>query len=355
MEEEIGSLNSNNQGPKYTRKPSQLNRFESTSKFEELLDFLDTDDVTSPVVLELEHLELSSSAGECISLALSENSHTRAIKLSENVLGDSGVQHLAEMLTHNSFVDELDIGENCVREEGARALGRMLHANSTLTDLNISNNSIGADGCHALLKLTHMNQHCVLRALNVSGCSLGDKGIRSVAIALKRGVQLADVRASDNHLSEDGADFLALALHNNKSLTRLDIHQNEIGNLGACEFAQMLKKNSCVRILNLRDNHIVSLKAINALFGASKHNKSLVSLDIHMTGDNEQRVLDKVFDINFEKWRSGVLRAVSHCALVNLPEEMCSSEDKCEIHNIIVDYVMESCREMLVDIPVETN
>ncbi|KAL2079449.1 hypothetical protein ACEWY4_025193 [Coilia grayii] len=236
-----------------------------------------------PVVEESQKALLNScrlTTRSCTTLAgilCKSSSKLKSLDLSNNTVGDTGVQELCTGLKNpNCGLERLILSYCSIREEGFRALASALRSNpSHMRELQLSGNEAGDSGVKHLSSLLE-DPNCKLEKLHLSYCSIREEGFRALASALRsnpshmRELQLWGNEAGDSgvkHLSslledpncklekldlshcsirEEGFRALASALRSNPSHMReLQLSGNEAGDSGVKHLSSLLEDPNC--------------------------------------------------------------------------------------------------------------
>jgi Ran GTPase-activating protein (RanGAP) involved in mRNA processing and transport len=123
------------------------------------------------------------------------------VDLTENPLGDHGMESLAKVLTKYWSHNRLDMRSMSFGPEGLRALSLVLANNSwrTVTSLYLSGNNLGVAGATHLALM--LEKSLSLLELDVSGCELGDDGVRYIAKAMEQNERLECLDLGDNRVT----------------------------------------------------------------------------------------------------------------------------------------------------------
>ncbi|XP_060780253.1 protein NLRC5-like [Neoarius graeffei] len=256
---------------------------------------------------KLETLRLWNSVSEksCTALAsalCTNPSHIRELDLSWCKLGDSGVEKLCDLLKkHECKLETLRL-RNSVSEKSCTALASALCTNpSHIRELDLSGCELGDSGVEKLcdllkkheckletlrLRYSVSEKSCTalasalctnpshIRALDLSGCELGDSGVEKLCDLLKKHECKLETLRLRNSVSEKSCTALASALCTNPSHIReLDLSECELGDSGVEKLCDLLKKHEC-KLETLRLCYSVNEKSCTALASALCTNPS---------------------------------------------------------------------------------
>ncbi|XP_077086509.1 NACHT, LRR and PYD domains-containing protein 12-like isoform X2 [Siphateles boraxobius] len=227
-----------------------------------------------PVVTTTRSAELSKCGitdEGCASLASalrSNPSHLRALDLSENKLGDSGVKLLSTVLENpHCKLENLRLLKCGVTDECCAALASALRSNpSHLRELEVSYNKL--DSGVNLLSAGLDNLHCKLENLRLSYCGVTDEGCAALASALRSNPShLRELDLSGNKLGDSGVTPLFALLENpHCKLENLRLMKCGVTDEGCAALASSLKSNpSHLRQLYLSNLGDLGLKSLSAV------------------------------------------------------------------------------------------
>ena len=186
---------------------------------------------------------------------------------------------------------------------GAAALASSLLARAplaALTALQLTGCSVGVDGARSMAAALAAGGGDALESLALDQNGLGDEGVTALAAVLAAGgtngrersiTSLHSLDLSANGIGASGIASLATALATSRgsALHTLWLHSNAAGDSGAASLAHMLERNTALRVLGLLDN-AVSLAGTRAIEKALRANRALGRLDL--TAHNDLRHLD---------------------------------------------------------------
>ena len=162
-------------------------------------------------------------------------------------IGDNVCEMLANVLSANPPLKRLKLGDNKITQKGVRYLAIGLKKNETLIQIHLGGNKFGDCGIKEICKCFKENR------------TLTSLGIRNVA------------------MTYEGMQLLALTLQDNECpLLELSLRGNKLGLYGSRNLGMALVKNNQLRILELQSTYL-SLCPI-LLSGLSKPNLRSVVL-----------------------------------------------------------------------------
>ncbi len=105
-----------------------------------------------------------------------ENCQLRALYLVGNYIGDDGILSLSVMLSSEQVkLGVLHIGNNLFTGDGMIILANTVETNDHLHHLYLSDNDLGEEGLEALGNALSYNHAMTL--ISLSGCNVTDEGI----------------------------------------------------------------------------------------------------------------------------------------------------------------------------------
>ncbi|KAI4873722.1 hypothetical protein NFI96_000462 [Prochilodus magdalenae] len=155
----------------------------------------------------------------CASLisALESNpSHLRELNLNSNTPGELGVKLLSDLLEYpHCKLEKLQLSECSITGKGCAALVSSLRSNpSHLRELNLNNSRPGQSGVKLLSDLLE-DPHCKLETLQLSKCSITERGCAALVSSLKSNPShLRELNLNYNRPGKSGVKLLSDLLEN---------------------------------------------------------------------------------------------------------------------------------------------
>uniref|UniRef100_A0A8C1MTF0 NACHT domain-containing protein n=1 Tax=Cyprinus carpio TaxID=7962 RepID=A0A8C1MTF0_CYPCA len=206
--------------------------------------------------LWLKNCDFTDEVCAALASALRSNpEHLRYLNLSGNKLGNFGVYELASGL-EDCKLEKLALRYCGVTDEGCAALTSALRSNPThLRELDLSGNKLGDSVM--LLSDVLQNPHCNLKKLWLWDCGVTDEGCADLASALRSNPSpLRELDLSRNKLQDLDVKLLCAALEDPQcKLEILELSYCGITDEGCAALASALRSNpSHLRHLNLIGN-----------------------------------------------------------------------------------------------------
>jgi Ran GTPase-activating protein (RanGAP) involved in mRNA processing and transport len=178
------------------------------------------------------------------------------------------------------MLELLDISQNSIGDIGINAIVEAIENNSCLRELYLTNNSIGGEGVNALTTvLRHPNS--ALKTLHIANNSIGDNGVIALSTILRLpNSTLQKFEIGRNSIGDIGINALTDALLNNSMLKFLSISGNpDVTPAGWVNFSTVLRNpTSALEVLKVWSNSIND-EVLYSFAGALASNKKLIGLD----------------------------------------------------------------------------
>eukprot|EP01135_Chromosphaera_perkinsii_P004385 Nk52_evm36s279 gene=Nk52_evmTU36s279 len=157
-------------------------------------------------------------------------------------------------------------------------LGKFLKANTKLTVLRLSGCTLTDEKIRTLA--FNLLENKTLRVLDLGHNKIGDKGARAVGKLLHNRTELEEVILADNQIYGYGAMSISKALETNTFLKIFNLKLNRIDDNDGAKFVKMLEKNKTLHTLNLCGNSLGPKTAAALGEILKSKNTTLRSLDL---------------------------------------------------------------------------
>ncbi|XP_006877048.1 PREDICTED: ribonuclease inhibitor [Chrysochloris asiatica] len=208
----------------------------------------------------LEILKLSScgvTAANCKELcSIVATKHClRELDLGDNQLGDEGLATLCPgLLSPSSRLRTLWIWECGFSAEGCKSLSGILRAKESLRELSLAGNELGDQGAKLLCEALR-EPACRLESLWVKSCGLTDACCQDFSTMLAQNRRLQELQLSNNKLGDLGVQLLCQGLGQpGTTLRALWLGDCEVTDSGCTTLASLLLSNHSLRELDLSNN-----------------------------------------------------------------------------------------------------
>ncbi|XP_047679545.1 ribonuclease inhibitor isoform X2 [Prionailurus viverrinus] len=259
--------------------------------------------------LQLEYCNLTAASCEPLAAVLRAWRHVKELVVSNNDIGEAGVQALCRGLVDSACqletlklencgltpasckdlcgvvaskasLQELDLGDNKLGDQGIATLcPALLHPSSRLRVLWLWDCDITTTGCRDLCQVLRAKES--LKELSLAGNALGDEGARLLCESLlEPGCQLQSLWVKSCGLTATCCPHVSAMLTHNKHLVELQMSDNKLGDSGVQELCQGLSQPSAtLRVLWLGDCDVAN-GGCNSLASLLVVNRSLRELDL---------------------------------------------------------------------------
>ena len=251
--------------------------------------------------LDISRCGIGDEGMKSLASALEMNGSLEELVLSGNrAVTGIGLMALGESLQRNGGLKTLDISYCSIDDKGMKSLASALEMNGSLEELNLrGNDAVTGIGHMALGESLKRNR--TLKTLNISYCSIDDQGMKSLASALEMNGSLEELDLTWNP-AVTGIGYMALgeSLKRNRGLKTLNISQCCIDGQGVKSLASALEMNGSLEELNLRGNVAITGIGHMALGESLKRNRGLKTLDISYCDIDDQgmKSLASALEIN---------------------------------------------------------
>ncbi|XP_062387777.1 NACHT, LRR and PYD domains-containing protein 12-like [Sardina pilchardus] len=157
-------------------------------------------------MLRLAGCKLTDKSCEIVTTVLQSPNSLIELDLSDNDLGDSGVQLLSKGLSSpHCKLQTLRLADCKLTDKSCELVASVLQSPNSLIELDLSNNDLGDSGLQLLSKGLS-SPHCKLQTLRLAGCKLTDKSCELVASVLQSPNSLTELDLNNNNLGDSGSE-----------------------------------------------------------------------------------------------------------------------------------------------------
>uniref|UniRef100_A0A4W4ER26 NACHT LRR and PYD domain-containing protein n=1 Tax=Electrophorus electricus TaxID=8005 RepID=A0A4W4ER26_ELEEL len=218
--------------------------------------------VTASRKAVLDNCSITDKGCAALASALRSNpsSHLRELNLNYNKPGDSGVKQLSALLEDpHCKLEKLHLVNCGITDEGCAALASALRSNpsSHLRELNLNYNKPGDSGVKQLSALLE-DPHCQLEILQLYNCSITEEGCAALASALRSNPSshLRELNLNHNKPGDSGVKLLSALLEDlHYKLEKLELSDCSITDKGCAALASALSSNPSSHLRELNLNH----------------------------------------------------------------------------------------------------
>ena len=145
---------------------------------------------------------------EVVASLVKFSSHLEELFIDDNLIGNEGVEFLAEAVVCCRTLRLLSLSHNNISEPGIEALCHSLVHNMALKDLRLLHNPLGPDGVKHIGELLARNK--CLTSLDISDVDLmreeSNLGIQAINFGLTRNRQLRHLKMRSNKIDDQVGD-----------------------------------------------------------------------------------------------------------------------------------------------------
>ena len=166
--------------------------------------------------IDISMTDLTKRSAKKLACLLGENrTAVRTVNMSDNGIGDEGVEAIADALKRNRSVVKLVIENVEMTVKGIGEIATMLTSNESVECLVLNNNVIDEDGLKLLVEGLEQNKG--VKHIYMNSCDLNDQCVPLIIQMMKHNKALASVELVKNHLTEQGKMILNEASVRNKA------------------------------------------------------------------------------------------------------------------------------------------
>ncbi|XP_062394696.1 NACHT, LRR and PYD domains-containing protein 12-like, partial [Sardina pilchardus] len=195
-------------------------------------------------MLRLAGCKLTDKSCELVASVLQSPNSLIELDLTDNDLTDSGVQLLSKGLSSpHCKLQMLRLAGCKLTDKSCELVASVLQSPNSLIELDLSDNDLGDSGVQLLSKGLS-SPHCKLQTLRLTGCKLTDKSCELVASVLQSPNSLLELDLKNNNLGDSGVQLLSKGLSSPQCrLHTLSLQKCSIGEEGFTALASALRSN----------------------------------------------------------------------------------------------------------------
>ena len=166
------------------------------------------------------------------------------------------IELISDYLNINNTLIELNLSNCSIDDKGVEKIAEAIYENPRLQNLNISCNMIYSDGIKALSRSLKTNK--TLRKLNISENIMGDQGAKYLAETIQVNETLLELDISKNEISEKGVMNILEASTNHRTLHKILCTHNKLIESEVVDINEYIKTNNAVNIFDTSWNNIIA-------------------------------------------------------------------------------------------------
>ncbi|XP_077629512.1 ribonuclease inhibitor [Crocuta crocuta] len=207
--------------------------------------------------LSLRNCSLTDTGCEVLPDVLCSLSTLRELQLSDNPLGDAGLQLLCKgLLDPQCHLEKLQLEYCNLTAASCEPLAAALRAQRHFKELAVSNNDIGEAGVRALCQGL-VDSACQLETLKLENCGLTSASCKDLCGVVASKASLQELDLGDNKLGDQGIATLCPALlHPSSRLRVLWLWDCDITTAGCRDLCQVLRAKESLKELSLAGNEL---------------------------------------------------------------------------------------------------
>ena len=236
-----------------------------------LCDTIERADIFHNRVINLQHIALTASDIECISLFLASsfNKEWEGLHLLNCYIQDKGLNTLWRGLRHTTdiTINTLWLINNGLTVQSSSLISKLTERLKVKELEIIDNKTIGED---QQLYTMLSNPSSVLEILIMVSTQLSSTAATDLFTSLRNNHKLKELYIYDNDITDDACDAITAALMSNRCLDTLSMYRNPLSTEAIVTIVQCLEANDTIQLIGLPDcpqatqENIVSLKeAVN--------------------------------------------------------------------------------------------
>ena len=227
-------------------------------EIQRLLPYIHISQLSSPIIDPFKEIEISNPSStktyedERLENLIERCEYQSKVDLEKQNLNDEDIKIVVKEAIINKQCEKLNLNCNKVTSIGASFTAEALNNNITLKELYLTDNHLGDTGVQSLTKVLSLN-NSNLSLLSLQMVDITDEGAKYIAEMLTTNTTLDRLLLGWNNISDCGVELLADALtRHNKTLQSLLLCNNkEVSDLSVNFLIEMLKHNQALRWLDM--------------------------------------------------------------------------------------------------------
>jgi Ran GTPase-activating protein (RanGAP) involved in mRNA processing and transport len=173
---------------------------------------------------------------------------TSGLTISNRTVTDEDIASIGRYLNVSPSMYEISL-RNCLKPCDSLRIPLEMGYFRNISHLNISDNALFEKTCRPVGLMFATS----LKNLEVQNCSLGDDGLKHLAVDLSNMAHLRQLNIANNRITASGLLSLTKAMGGNKAMTGLRIHKNYFGRDGSVILASWLESLILLEVLNVSE------------------------------------------------------------------------------------------------------
>lgn len=229
---------------------------------------------------------------------LKKNQILSQINFSDNAISNEGLKIIGSgTFTKDSQLVSIIMSNNELQGAAAiQCFSQMLSQSKAIQELDLSDNNLGDPGMEEIARIYQQNANRLMK-ITLKNIQATSVSVGKLFFALKGNNFLTQLNLENNDLSGSQFEQISLLLWNNKKLQKLELKNCSISNYGCECIGEGLGKNTTLRHLDLSNNKFSppSLKKWADVLGRS----ALRYLDLSNNDLNDEGALYIVQGLSF--------------------------------------------------------
>jgi len=184
------------------------------------------------------------------------NNFLCGVKAGKGTYVGEGIEAVANLVAHGGCLEELSLYSNRLGDKGVTTLAAAMRGNHQLTSVDLGENNIGLRGSRALAAA--LSEMSSLRALHLRGNAIDGEAAKFIGGALDASSSLTELNLSNNFLRAKGAKELAPAIAKSSTMRSLSLASNVLTDEGARFLAPAIAKSTSLQSIDLKNNSLAN-------------------------------------------------------------------------------------------------